>query len=150
MKSVGNQSQGESLNPATGPYIAQLEAQLRQCARGSSRETRSEPEEAQLLPSPHPQQLQRPDFTSRSSGGDAAGPGDGPGGQLPWGSIGQEQRGGRGSGSSPWGGAKGEFYVWAALHGSGAGMLLPKLCLLIPNIPLAPGPPYAEKELCCP
>lgn len=32
---------------------------------------------------------------------------------------------------------QGEFYVWAALHGSGGGMLLPKLCLLIPNIPLA-------------
>lgn len=42
---------------------------------------------------------------------------------------------------------RGEFYIWAAFQGSGGGMLLPKLCLLIPCIPLALARPYREKIL---
>ena len=43
---------------------------------------------------------------------------------------------------------QGEFTCGRRFMARG-GMLLPKLCLLIPNIPW-PRPTYAEKELCCP
>lgn len=71
--------------PAAGPYIARLVAQPVAVRQGKRCETRSEHGEAQP---PHPLPTspgapRGPDFPSRSLGGDAAGPGERPGGQLP-------------------------------------------------------------------
>lgn len=42
---------------------------------------------------------------------------------------------------------QGDFYIWAVFCGSEDGVLLPKLCLLIPHLHLSLAHPYRERTL---